>query len=170
MKPHSTKTFTLTDGSEIGRKIGDAIFKLNGHQGASPVIFGKKGDSALLGTISLEALGFLLDPLRRELRRLPMVLGLQSRPVRISESQPGPSRRNIFFKGKRYNSYLEQISDSLNRDDFSVGGLVIVGVEPEVYLQMSFRVALVFSVHDIPVRALEIILITDPMRFEAGDL
>jgi clan AA aspartic protease len=75
VKPHSTKTFTLADGSAISRKIGDAIFKLNGHQGASPVIFGEKGDSALLGTVSLEALGLLLDPIRRELRPLPMVLG-----------------------------------------------------------------------------------------------
>lgn len=78
MKPHSTKTFTLADGSGISRRIGDAIFKLNGHQGASPVIFGEKGDSALLGTVSLEALGLLLDPIRRELRPLPMVLGSQN--------------------------------------------------------------------------------------------
>ena len=78
VKPHSTKTFTLADGSGISRKIGDAIFKLDGYQGASPVIFGEKGDSTLLGTVSLEALGLLLDPIRRELRPLPMVLGLQT--------------------------------------------------------------------------------------------
>jgi predicted aspartyl protease len=75
VKPHSTKTFTLADGSEIKRKVGDAVFKLNGHQGASPVIFGEKGDSMLFGTVSLEALGLLLNPIRRELRPLPMVLG-----------------------------------------------------------------------------------------------
>jgi clan AA aspartic protease len=75
VKSHSTKTFTLADGSEIKRKVGDAVFKLNGHQGASPVIFGEKGDSMLFGTVSLEALGLLLDPIRRELRPLPMVLG-----------------------------------------------------------------------------------------------
>jgi clan AA aspartic protease len=83
VKAHSTKTFTLADGSEINRKIGDAIFKLNGYQGASPVIFGEKGDSALLGTVSLEALGLLLDPIRRELRPLPMVLG-SHKPPRVN--------------------------------------------------------------------------------------
>ena len=41
VKAHSTKTFTLADGSEIKRKIGDVVFKLNGHQGASPMIFGR---------------------------------------------------------------------------------------------------------------------------------
>jgi predicted aspartyl protease len=72
VKPHSTKVFTLADGSEIRRRVGDLLFKLDGHQGASPVIFGEKGDSALLGTVSLGALGFLLDPIR-ELCPLPMV-------------------------------------------------------------------------------------------------
>jgi len=38
------------------------------------VIFGKRGDSDLLGIVTLEALGFMLDPLRRELRPLPMML------------------------------------------------------------------------------------------------
>jgi hypothetical protein len=57
------------------RKIGAAIFAINGEQGASPVIFGEEGDSLLFGMISLEALGLILDPIRRELRPLPMVLG-----------------------------------------------------------------------------------------------
>ena len=83
VKPHSTKIFTLADGSEIKRRVGDLLFKLDGHQGASPVIFGEKGDSAQLGTVSLGALGLLLDPIRRELRPLPMVLGFhESRPTR----------------------------------------------------------------------------------------
>ncbi len=86
--PHSKRTFTLVDGSQITRRVGDVIFKFNGQQGASPVIFGEKGDSTLLGTVSLEALGFILDPLRRELRPLPLILGAQllraepRRPVR----------------------------------------------------------------------------------------
>lgn len=75
VKAHSKRTFTLADGSEITRKIGDVLFRLNGRQGASPVIFGEKGDSTLLGTVSLEALGMVLDPVKRELRPLPMVLG-----------------------------------------------------------------------------------------------
>jgi len=75
ISPHSTRTFTLADGTQIRREIGDAIFVLNGQRGASPVIFGEPGDSVLLGTVSLESLGFILDPIRRELRPLPMMLG-----------------------------------------------------------------------------------------------
>ena len=33
-----------------------------------------KGDSVLLGALTLESLGLALDPLRRELKALPMLL------------------------------------------------------------------------------------------------
>jgi predicted aspartyl protease len=75
VKPHSKRTFILADGSEITRKIGDVLFRLDGRQGAAPVIFGEKEDSTLLGTVSLEALAMALDPMKRQLRPLPMVLG-----------------------------------------------------------------------------------------------
>src|SRR5439155_443609 len=74
VRAHSRRTFILADGSEITRRMGDAAFRLDGRQGASPVIFGERGDSVLLGAVTLGALGVLLDPLRRELRPLPMVL------------------------------------------------------------------------------------------------
>jgi aspartyl protease family protein len=74
VKPHSKRTFILADGSEITRKIGDVAFRLDRRQGAAPVIFGEKDDSTLLGSVSLEALGMTLDPMKRELRPLPMVL------------------------------------------------------------------------------------------------
>ena len=75
IKPRGSRVFTLADGTQITRQIGDAVFAIDREQAASPVIFGEKGDTALFGTVSLEALGFMLDPLKRELRPLPMVLG-----------------------------------------------------------------------------------------------
>lgn len=75
IRPHGTRTFTLADGTRMTREIGSAIFSVNGEQAASPVIFGEPGDSLLFGTVSLEALGLILDPIRRELRPLPMILG-----------------------------------------------------------------------------------------------
>jgi hypothetical protein len=38
------------------------------------VIFGEEGDGQLLRALTLEGLGLVLDPLRRELKPLPMVL------------------------------------------------------------------------------------------------
>jgi predicted aspartyl protease len=75
VKAHSKQVFTLADGSYITRQKGDLLFKMNGSQGAAPVIFGERGDSTLLGAVTLEALGVILDPIKRELRPLPMILG-----------------------------------------------------------------------------------------------
>ena len=74
IKPGKTKTFILADGTEIKRFLGEARFRINGEEGTSPVVFGEEGDSILLGSISLEVLGFMLDPFKRELRPLPMML------------------------------------------------------------------------------------------------
>lgn len=78
VKPHSRRSFILADGTKITRRVGDLLFRLNGQQGSSPVIFGQKDDSVLLGSVSLEALGLMLDPLKRQLRPLPMLLAPQS--------------------------------------------------------------------------------------------
>ena len=74
IKPGKTKSFILADGTEIKRSLGQALFRMNGDEAASPVIFGEEGDSTLLGSVSLEALGLMLDPFKRELRPLPMIL------------------------------------------------------------------------------------------------
>ena len=79
IKPRTKRTFILADGSKVERKMGHALFRLDGNEGASPVIFGEKEDSTLLGMVSLEALGLILDPLKRELGPLPMVLGTSPR-------------------------------------------------------------------------------------------
>jgi predicted aspartyl protease len=73
VKSHSKRTFVPADSSEITPKIGDVLFRLNGRQGAAPFIFGEKKYSTLLGRVSLEALGRTLDPIKRELRPLPMI-------------------------------------------------------------------------------------------------
>jgi len=78
IRPHSRRTFILADGSKISRRIGDVLFRFDGRQGASPVIFGQKDDSVLLGSVSLGALGLMIDPLKRELRALPMMLATQA--------------------------------------------------------------------------------------------
>lgn len=74
VKPHSRLKFILADGSEISRPVGDVQFRFDGRRGAAPVIFGEEDDSLLLGSVTLEALGLLLDPLKRRLRPLPLML------------------------------------------------------------------------------------------------
>jgi clan AA aspartic protease len=72
--PHSKRTFILANGEKIEREIGTAIFEYQGQRGDSLVVFGEEGDSPLLGATTLGGFGLILDPFRRELKPLPMLL------------------------------------------------------------------------------------------------
>jgi clan AA aspartic protease len=78
ISPITEQQFRLADGSKIVRKKGIALFRRGERVGGADVIFGEEGDSTLLGAFTLEALGLSLDPLRRELKPLPMVLALSA--------------------------------------------------------------------------------------------
>lgn len=78
IKPIAREEFRLADGSKITRKKGIALFRYGERVGGADVIFGEKGDSMLLGALTLEALGLALDPLKRELKPLPMVLAVDA--------------------------------------------------------------------------------------------
>jgi len=74
IRPLVDQEFRLADGTKIVRKKGIALFKYKDKIGGADVIFGEEGDSVLLGSFTLEALGLASDPLRRELKPLPMIL------------------------------------------------------------------------------------------------
>ena len=77
IQPIAEQSFRLADGSKIVRRKGIAYFKYGDRVGGADVIFGEEGDSNLLGALTLEALALSLDPLRRELRELPMILATE---------------------------------------------------------------------------------------------
>src|SRR2546427_2956302 len=72
--PLAEQTFRLANGAKVVRKKGVAVFRYGERVGGADVIFGEEGDSVLLGALTLESLGLSLDPLKRELTPLPMIL------------------------------------------------------------------------------------------------
>lgn len=80
IEPLTEEEFRLADGTQIRRRKGIALFKYGERIGGADVIFGEEGDAVLLGALTLEALGLSLDPLRRELRPLPLILAGWPRP------------------------------------------------------------------------------------------
>jgi predicted aspartyl protease len=74
IRPHRTVDFALADGTEVSRKVGDAYFEFRGQDGTAPVVFGEKGDEPLLGATTLESLGLCLDPFKRRLVPMRMLL------------------------------------------------------------------------------------------------
>ncbi len=78
IEPFMKQEFRLANGERITRDKGVALFRFDDRAGGADVVFGEEGDSVLLGALTLEALGLSLDPLRRELKPLPLLLALQS--------------------------------------------------------------------------------------------
>jgi len=73
IKSDSFEDFLLADGKTVRKPVGNALFEFHKKVRAAPVVFGEKG-VYLLGATTLEALGLMLDPLRRELKPAPLVL------------------------------------------------------------------------------------------------
>jgi predicted aspartyl protease len=74
VEPRETQTFGLANGGTVRRALGDVRYEIDRCAGAAPVIFGRRGDASLLGVVTLEALGLQLDPLRRTLRPLKLMI------------------------------------------------------------------------------------------------
>ena len=74
LKPTREMNFSLADGTTIKRKISEIHFEYKGLQGTTPVIIGEKDDQALLGALTLEILGLVLNPFKRELVSMKMML------------------------------------------------------------------------------------------------
>lgn len=74
LKPNFRQEFTLADGTKITRPVGSAYITFQGKKTASPVVLGKNGDSALLGILTLEALGLILNPFERKLHPARLML------------------------------------------------------------------------------------------------
>ncbi|MGC8831668.1 MAG: aspartyl protease family protein [Thermoproteota archaeon] len=70
-----TVELVLADGSTVSRELSEAIIELPPYgQYYSPVILGEAEDENLLGAITLEIFGLMLDPLKRVLRPIRAVL------------------------------------------------------------------------------------------------
>jgi len=67
-------TFTLADGTPVERKVSECHISLPQGDGHTPVILGEPGDEALLGAVTLEVLGLVLDPFRRTLQPMRMLM------------------------------------------------------------------------------------------------
>jgi clan AA aspartic protease len=72
--PKRSATFTLADGSTIERKVSECHITLPQGEGHTPVIIGESGDEPLLGVVTLEILGLILNPFNRTLQPMRMLL------------------------------------------------------------------------------------------------
>ena len=67
-------SFGLADGTTIERNVSECHLTLPQGEAHSPVILGESNDEALLGVVTLEILGLVLNPFTRELQPMRMLL------------------------------------------------------------------------------------------------
>lgn len=72
--PTRRVTFTLADGTQIDRRVAECHITLPQGAAHTPVTLGEPGDEALLGVVTLENLGLVLNPFTRELQPMRMLL------------------------------------------------------------------------------------------------
>ena len=74
LSPKWVATFTLADGSTLQRAVSECRLVLPQGECHTPVILGEERDQPLLGVVTLEILGLVLNPFSRELRPMHLLL------------------------------------------------------------------------------------------------
>ena len=74
LKPVRRLTFVLADGTKVKRNISECYINLPQGKTHTPVVLGKPGDEALLGVVTLEELGLVLNPFQRSLQPARMMM------------------------------------------------------------------------------------------------
>ena len=67
IKPQEIRPLKIASGKVIRRKLGWALVSVRKKTVPTPVLFGETGSEVLLGAITLEELGFAVDPIHRTL-------------------------------------------------------------------------------------------------------
>ena len=97
LAPEAERTYVLADGSEIRMQVAVARIELMGEIVGGTVLFGDPNAEPLLGVTALEFLGIEVDPLNRQLKKLPAVklkgLRRTSGPAPPAPRYPAPGVR-----------------------------------------------------------------------------
>jgi predicted aspartyl protease len=79
LKSERELDFVLADGTTITRRVSECTFELEGRRATSPVVLGEADDETLLGAVTLETLGLMLNPLNRTLQPMRLLLARAAR-------------------------------------------------------------------------------------------
>jgi clan AA aspartic protease len=74
LEPDAKQRFSLADGTKLERNLSECLIILPYGKRHSTVILGERGDQALLGVVTLEEFGLLLNPYKGEIQPMRMLL------------------------------------------------------------------------------------------------
>lgn len=76
LTPKRRMEFVLADGTVIERVVSECHLRTEQGESHTPVILGEPGDESLLGAVTLEILGVVLNPFSRNLQPMKMSLAV----------------------------------------------------------------------------------------------
>lgn len=74
LKPLEKLRFALADATTIERNVSEVWFEYQGRGRTTLVVLGEENDESLLGALTLEALGLVLNPFTRSLHPMKLLL------------------------------------------------------------------------------------------------
>ena len=74
LSPLREHEFILADGTVIKRKVSECYISLPQGECHTPVVLGEADDQATLGIVTLEILGLVLNPFKRTLQPMRMLM------------------------------------------------------------------------------------------------
>jgi predicted aspartyl protease len=74
VRPKGSEWFSLGDGTRIERQVGECHLALPQGGAYTSVILGEPGDKPLLGSVTLEVLGLMLNTFTHKLQPMRMLL------------------------------------------------------------------------------------------------
>jgi len=80
LEPERELEFVLADGTTLTRGVSECTFEIEGRRATSPVVLGETEDEPLLGAVTLETLGLMLNPLSRTLQPMRLLLARARTP------------------------------------------------------------------------------------------
>lgn|SRR3990170_1227895 len=66
--------FYSINNEKLVREVGVSVIEVMGRKWLTNVIFGEQADNEVLGVTTLEQLGLQIDPVKQEIRPLPLYL------------------------------------------------------------------------------------------------
>lgn len=74
LTPIERRGLRVYGGAVVERHVGGLVFEYDGNRAMAPVIFGEEKDTSVLGATALEALGYQVDPVTRQLRPTELLM------------------------------------------------------------------------------------------------
>ena len=74
LRPIERRKLRVYEGAVVKRDVGGLVFEYGGNLAMAPTVFGESKDTSVLGATALEALGYQVDPVTKQLKPAELLM------------------------------------------------------------------------------------------------